>query len=369
MNNNRVTSFIPDAIREGANIIAMAIRSGEGSAVEWDQIQTTGTKIATITIDDVATDVYAPTGGGGGSTVSWNELQATGTKIAEITIDGTTYDVYAPADTGSVVTWSQVQTTGTKIAEISIDGTTTDVYAPAGGGGSSSADDVSYDNTTSGLTSTNVQDAIDEVDSDLDTLTGTISGHTTDIGNLQTAVASKADQALIAPVLTSFIATASIKDKGTQFIYEGTLYEITTSVTAGTTFVVGTNVKVSDSVTEQMSGVSRFTKLWENPNPTATFAAQTITLASDDYYFLLCIYKRYANGNLEGSIIVPKGNDFGLEACSAESNGARTHVRLCTIANNGLKITWNDSYQGTGTTAVVVNNNGCVPIYIYGIKL
>lgn len=32
-----------------------------------------------------------------------------------------------------------------------------------GGGGSSSAEDVSYDNTTSGLTATNVQDAIDEV--------------------------------------------------------------------------------------------------------------------------------------------------------------------------------------------------------------
>lgn len=45
--------------------------------------------------------------------------------------------------------------------------TATDVQAAidevAQGGGASSADDVSYDNTTSGLTATNVQDAIDEV--------------------------------------------------------------------------------------------------------------------------------------------------------------------------------------------------------------
>ena len=38
-----------------------------------------------------------------------------------------------------------------------------------GGGGGTSAQDVSYDNTTSGLTATNVQDAIDEVVSDTNT--------------------------------------------------------------------------------------------------------------------------------------------------------------------------------------------------------
>lgn len=35
-------------------------------------------------------------------------------------------------------------------------------------GGSSSADDVSYDNTSSGLQSTNVQDAIDEVEANIE---------------------------------------------------------------------------------------------------------------------------------------------------------------------------------------------------------
>lgn len=42
-------------------------------------------------------------------------------------------------------------------------------------GGSVSADDVTYDNTDSGLTATNAQDAIDEIDSALDTLAGTVA--------------------------------------------------------------------------------------------------------------------------------------------------------------------------------------------------
>ena len=46
-----------------------------------------------------------------------------------------------------------------------------------GGGGASSADDVSFDPTDSGLTATNVQDAIDEVSANVDTaLTSFTSG-------------------------------------------------------------------------------------------------------------------------------------------------------------------------------------------------
>ena len=44
-----------------------ATGGGSGSTVEVTQIQTTGTKIATITVDSVGTDLYAPNGGGGAS--------------------------------------------------------------------------------------------------------------------------------------------------------------------------------------------------------------------------------------------------------------------------------------------------------------
>ena len=46
-----------------------ATGGGSGSTVDVTQIQTTGTKIATITVDSVGTDLYAPNGGGSGHTI------------------------------------------------------------------------------------------------------------------------------------------------------------------------------------------------------------------------------------------------------------------------------------------------------------
>lgn len=45
----------------------------DGSIVSVTQIQSTGTKIATITVDNVDTDLYAPEGGGGGGTAEYYE--------------------------------------------------------------------------------------------------------------------------------------------------------------------------------------------------------------------------------------------------------------------------------------------------------
>lgn len=41
-------------------------------------------------------------GGGGGSVVSWSQIQTTGTKIAEITINGTPTEVKTPAQTSEI---------------------------------------------------------------------------------------------------------------------------------------------------------------------------------------------------------------------------------------------------------------------------
>ena len=59
------------------------------------QIVTTGTPIATITIDGETMQIIAPAYNPG-SIVSYTKIQQSGTKIGEITIDGTTYDIYAP---------------------------------------------------------------------------------------------------------------------------------------------------------------------------------------------------------------------------------------------------------------------------------
>lgn len=73
---------------------------GGGSDVEWTQIVQSGTKIAEIEIDDVVTNVYAPSGGGGYTEVS-GTLTAGQTSItlsdASITANST-IDVYTDAD-------------------------------------------------------------------------------------------------------------------------------------------------------------------------------------------------------------------------------------------------------------------------------
>lgn len=241
MKNARVTAYTPDAIREAGEIIAAAILQGGGSgSVSWEQIVLTGTKIAEITINGETIEVYAPSGGGSGSSVSWEEIQTTGVKIAEITIDGTKYDVYAPDPDAS---------------------------------------DIDYDNSTSGLVATNVQAAIDEVYAETSTNTGIISDLNTEVGahdtaitNLQTAVASKANESIIAPVEASLTASRAYAI-GEQFILNGTLYTATAAITAGGTITINGNCTASDSVTEQIEDRVLF------PNFSATPATIDVTPA------------------------------------------------------------------------------------------
>ena len=66
------------------------------SVVVCTQELSTGTLIATITVNGTPVNLYAPTGGGGGDTVSWTQVLLSGTKVGTITINGTSTDVYAP---------------------------------------------------------------------------------------------------------------------------------------------------------------------------------------------------------------------------------------------------------------------------------
>lgn len=67
---------------------------------------------------------------GGGSEVEVTQVVKSGTKIATISVDDESTDLYAPEDTGSEVSVTQVVSSGTKIATITVDNTSTDLYAP-----------------------------------------------------------------------------------------------------------------------------------------------------------------------------------------------------------------------------------------------
>lgn len=69
---------------------------GEASVT---QVQTSGTKIATVTIDGTATDLYAPEGGGGGPEPSSTTPAMDGTAAAGTSTDYARADHVHPHDT------------------------------------------------------------------------------------------------------------------------------------------------------------------------------------------------------------------------------------------------------------------------------
>lgn len=104
---------------------------GGGSDVSVTQVLSSGTKTATITVDDVDTDLYAPDP----TDVDVTQVQTSGTKIATITVDDTPTDLYAPSPSAPTdVDVTQIVSTGTKIATITVDNVPTDIYAPSASG-------------------------------------------------------------------------------------------------------------------------------------------------------------------------------------------------------------------------------------------
>lgn len=112
-----------------------------------------------------------------------------------------------------------------------------------------------------------------------------------------------------------------------------------------------------------------FTKLWENPNPTSAFAAQTITLASDDYDFLLVQGIAASDNNIGISIIVAKGGDFIFSASSPITNGILLTSRAFTyISDTSYSVDDGIRRTSVDSEATQVQNIRCVPITIYGFK-
>lgn len=111
-----------------------------------------------------------------------------------------------------------------------------------------------------------------------------------------------------------------------------------------------------------------FTKLWENPNPATAFAAQNITLASDDYDFLLIVYRHSTGFNGYKSVIEPKNvSTMWLDVSDNSGNGSISIVRTAT-KNSDTSYAFASAYYSIGTSASTEDNTFIIPQVIYGIK-
>ncbi len=99
--------------------------------------------------------------------------------------------------------------------------------------------------------------------------------------------------------------------------------------------------------------------LWTNPNPTAAFPAQTVSLDLSSFGFVLITLRHFNDNPAESSYIVRKNGVVSVLAAPSPSTGSFPK-RNATATNTGVTFSaaYNDSY------AV----NGAQPIAIYGIK-
>lgn len=142
---------------------------------------------------------------------------------------------------------------------------------------------------------------------------------------------------------------------------EDGIYPITTD---DNTIISSDMVKHKSGTVEQaLNMAGKFTKLWENPNPNSAFAAQTITLSSDDYDLLLTIYAPYI-GRVESTIVTKGSNMF-----FSLTTGYRGNENIRSRAMDYVSATQYTAQEGKlAQAAETTDNSACIPLVIYGIK-
>ena len=119
-------------------------------------------------------------------------------------------------------------------------------------------------------------------------------------------------------------------------------------------------------------GNLQMVKLWENENPTSSFAAQTITLSSADYDYLIWFYGFYTSNLWQTSSIVLKtdkislfvSRDHGISGTYYSGN----YWRDITTSNyKDFDITTCSIKYGNNTSTPT-SNSYLIPLAVYGGK-
>lgn len=114
-----------------------------------------------------------------------------------------------------------------------------------------------------------------------------------------------------------------------------------------------------------------FELLWENASPTSNFAAQTITLASGDWAFLV-IETTHGTEIISG-INTSRSVNFPV----VDSNGVSNSMRTITVGSDNTKVSfsattdnsWTYHNESVGTYRTGSYNTQIKPLKIYGVKL
>lgn len=152
---------------------------------------------------------------------------------------------------------------------------------------------------------------------------------------------------------------------GDYILLNGQLYVVTAAVNTGESFVEGTNISaavIGDTLTALNNGLIQMDLLWTNPNPSASFSPQTISLDLSEYDMVMV--SAYAAGpgadSFAFSFIGRNGHLFG------QAN--TRHYRNFYVSASG--VAFEAGYSADANVGVAsVNNATQIPQNIYGIKL
>ena len=106
--------------------------------------------------------------------------------------------------------------------------------------------------------------------------------------------------------------------------------------------------------------------LWTNPNPSANFSPQYITLLNDDYDILEFFYRSDTNGNRVASAKCLKGHTVQFDMFSLGIATRRWGRRADYVSNTQYNV-GNASVFEQGQSTQTTNEQ-CVPLYVIGYK-
>lgn len=180
--------------------------------------------------------------------------------------------------------------------------------------------------------------------------------------------ANKADMDIVADAFSAAETYAA----GDYCTYEGGLYKFKTAHEGAWNAADVDRIKIAGELSELKNtltsmGNMRMSKLWENPNPNVTFAAQNIILNSDDYDLLLIIFANtsVASARRLSSVTILKGYSANATIAGWADNAALNFGRYITYVSDTV-FSVGEGYDSNSST---VNNTRGIPIVIYGIKL
>jgi len=110
--------------------------------------------------------------------------------------------------------------------------------------------------------------------------------------------------------------------------------------------------------------------LWENPDPSSSFASQTVSLDLSDYDAVY-VYAKYRAANTNScptalALIGTGSQLFYLANLSAASSQA--NVRNYSVTSTGVAFESTYRKTLTATSAGSVANDYIIPVAIYGVK-